>query len=177
MASRLSPNRSLGRLARTVKNIWTKSEMRRTSQPGSMIKCVLSRCFGNPGKFACYVGERHTRHIGPELVTPGMFSRRGGSAEPMLRNLQAPLPGATALIRGALLRATTQHALRMRARGSERRSRRLPVELSTVRVAAAHRVEERVRFGRDEVALVLLQPRLLLARQPRLFVGGRTTQD
>ena len=39
MASRLSPNRSLGRLARTVKNIWTKSEMRRTSQPGSMIKC------------------------------------------------------------------------------------------------------------------------------------------
>ena len=39
MASRLSPNRSLGRLARTVKNIWTKSEMRRTSQPGSMMQC------------------------------------------------------------------------------------------------------------------------------------------
>ena len=34
----LSPNRSLGRLTRTVKNIWTKSEMRRTSQPGSMMK-------------------------------------------------------------------------------------------------------------------------------------------
>ena len=40
MASRLSPSRSLGRLARTVKNIWTKSEMRRTSQPGSMMRCV-----------------------------------------------------------------------------------------------------------------------------------------
>ena len=43
MASRLSPNRSLGRLARTVKNIWTKSEMRRTSQPGSMMKCGCCR--------------------------------------------------------------------------------------------------------------------------------------
>ena len=43
MASRLSPIRSLGRLARTVKNIWTKSEMRRTSQPGSMMSAVLSR--------------------------------------------------------------------------------------------------------------------------------------
>ena len=38
-----TPNRSLGRLARTVKNIWTKSEKRRTIQPGSMITSL----FGN----------------------------------------------------------------------------------------------------------------------------------
>ena len=150
MASRLSPNRSLGRLARTVKNIWTKSEMRRTSQPGSMMQW---------GAVAFSQSARK--------------SRRGGSA----RTCCLLLSSARTLIRPALLTATTQHPLRMRARRSERRSRRLPVELSTVRVAAAHRVEERVRFGRDEVALVLLQPRLLLARQPRLFVGGRTTED
>ena len=151
MASRLSPIRSLGRLARTVKNIWTKSEMRRTSQPGSMMNCGAVLRFGNP---------------------VASLSAGGGSAD--LAPEQRPSRGA---ISGALLTATTQHPLRMRARRSERRSRRLPVELSTVRVAAAHRVEERVRFGRDEVALVLLQPRLLLARQPRLFVGGRTTED
>ena len=150
MASRLSPNRSLGRLARTVKNIWTKSEMRRTSQPGSMMRCVP---FGNP-----------------------VASLGGGEAARTCWKIAGLLPRAIELIRDALLTATTQHPLRMRARRSERRSRRLPVELSTVRVAAAHRVEERVRFGRDEVALVLLQPRLLLARQPRLFVGGRTTE-
>ena len=159
MASRLSPIRSLGRLARTVKNIWTKSEMRRTSQPGSMMKCsAVLRGFGNPVA-SCQGGS------GADVFKTLKSERRGVSSR-----------GATAFIRGALLTATTQHPLRMRARGSERRSRRLPVELSTVRVAAAHRVEERVRFGRDEVALVLLQPRLLLARQPRLFVGGRTTE-
>ena len=38
-----TPNRSLGRLARTVKNIWTKSEKRRTIQPGSMITSSLVR--------------------------------------------------------------------------------------------------------------------------------------
>ena len=52
MASRLYPNRSLGllaypRLARTVKNIWTKSETRRTSQPGSMMKV---RCLSRAGQ-------------------------------------------------------------------------------------------------------------------------------
>ena len=35
------PTRSLGRLTRHVKNIWTKSEKRRTIQPGSMITLVV----------------------------------------------------------------------------------------------------------------------------------------
>ena len=57
MASRLSPNGSLGRLARTVKNIWTKSEMRRTSQPGSMISAVLSFARQSGRKFSAGGGS------------------------------------------------------------------------------------------------------------------------
>ena len=103
VASRLSPNRSLRRLARTVKNIWTKSEMRRTSQPGSMMKCsAVLRGFGNPVA-SCQGGS------GADVFKTLKSERRGVSSR-----------GATAFIRGALLTATTQHAaLRMRARGAQ----------------------------------------------------------
>ena len=64
-----------------------------------------------------------------------------------------------------------------KALGSKCRSSRLPVELTTVRVAATHWVQERVLFGYDEVALVLLQLLLLFASQLRLFVEGRSPTD
>ena len=114
-----------------MKNIWTKSEMRRTSQPGSMMK--------------------------PAARSPRQLARK--------------------VVGGISADFTKLFNHQPKTHSSERRFYRLRVELSTVRVAAAHRVEERVRFGHDEVALVLLQPLLLLARQPRLFVGGGTTED